>query len=55
MCEAVYGELRERKMLSGNVYDNARRLRALGSVAADRFFADVETSTGVSLHDAEGS
>ncbi len=43
LCEAVFAELRERKMLSGNVYDNARRLQRLGSDAADRFFADVET------------
>lgn len=43
LCEAVFAELRERKMLSGNVYDNARRLQGMGSEAADRFFADVET------------
>lgn len=43
LCEAVFAELRERKMLAGNVYDNARRLQSLGSEAADRFFTDVET------------
>ncbi len=43
LCEALFAELRERKMLSGNVYDSARRLQRLGSDAAEKFFADVET------------
>ncbi|MEO6885498.1 MAG: DUF2236 domain-containing protein [Jatrophihabitantaceae bacterium] len=43
LCEALVTELRDRKMMGGgNLYAQARALQALGSGAADAFFADVE-------------
>ncbi|MFC9473017.1 DUF2236 domain-containing protein [Nocardia sp. NPDC056952] len=42
LCEALIGELRERKMMGGDIFANARALEAQGCLAAQRFFADAE-------------
>jgi len=42
LCEALFQVLRERKLLAGDIYENARKLQAEGEAAAIAFFADVE-------------
>ncbi|HSX65912.1 oxygenase MpaB family protein [Nocardioides sp.] len=42
LCEALIAEMRERKKMSGNLYERARELQAEGSKAAEAFFADME-------------
>lgn len=43
LCEALMGLMRERKLMGGDIYANARALEAEGLPEAVAFFADVET------------
>lgn len=44
LCEELLTELRDRKLMGGDVLANARRLRVAGVAAADAFLADVEST-----------
>ncbi|MFT4265298.1 MAG: oxygenase MpaB family protein [Nocardioides sp.] len=43
LCEALMTLMRERRLMGGDIYANARTLRAEGCPEAIAFFADVET------------
>ena len=43
LCERLIGVMRERKLMGGDIYANARELQRQGAPEAIAFFADVET------------